>query len=169
MTLRPLVLLATLLTAGAALEACTNLLITKGASKDGSTMITYAADSHTLYGELYFKPGAKHSPSEVRVIREWDSGFTFDTGKVLGSIPEAPVTYTRVGNMNENQVTIAETGPGLTLMPLSDGNVASTITWKTLVVGSCAPVRSWAAEIQTLFVASVPAPNGSWASSSRRT
>ncbi|WP_243304168.1 dipeptidase [Geothrix oryzisoli] len=109
MRFRPIVLLATLLTAGAALEACTNLLITKGASKDGSTMITYAADSHTLYGELYFKPGAKHSPGEVRVIREWDSGFTFDTGKVLGSIPEAPVTYTRVGNMNEHQVTIAET------------------------------------------------------------
>lgn len=109
MRLRPLVLLATLLAAGAALEACTNLLVTKGASKDGSTMITYAADSHTLYGELYFKRGGRHLAGEVREIREWDSGYTFDTGKLLGSIPEAPVTYTRVGNMNEHQLTIAET------------------------------------------------------------
>lgn len=109
MRLRPLALLATLLAAGTALEACTNLLVTKGASKDGSTMITYAADSHTLYGELYFKRGGRHLPGEMRDIREWDSGFTFDTGKRLGSIPEAPVTYTRVGNMNEHQLTIAET------------------------------------------------------------
>ncbi|GLH67858.1 dipeptidase [Geothrix edaphica] len=109
MRLRPIVLLATLLAAGAALEACTNLLVTKGASKDGSTMITYAADSHTLYGELYFKRGGRHLPGEMREIREWDSGYTFDTGKSLGSIPEAPVTYTRVGNMNEHQLTIAET------------------------------------------------------------
>ncbi|HEY3399597.1 MAG TPA: C69 family dipeptidase [Geothrix sp.] len=109
MRIRPLVLLASLLAAGAALEACTNLLVTKGASKDGSTMITYAADSHTLYGELYFKAGGRHLPGAMREIREWDSGFTFDTGKVLGSIPEAPVTYTRVGNMNEHQLVVAET------------------------------------------------------------
>ena len=95
--------------AGGDLEACTNLLVTKGASKDGSTMITYAADSHTLYGELYFKRGGRHLPGEMRDIREWDSGTTFDTGKLLGKIPEAPVTYTRVGNMNEHQLTIAET------------------------------------------------------------
>ena len=103
MRLRPLVLLASMLAAGAALEACTNLLVTKGASKDGSTMITYAADSHTLYGELYFKKGIRHLPGEFRDIIEWD------TGKALGKIPEAPVTYTRVGNMNEFQVAIAET------------------------------------------------------------
>ncbi|HJV48476.1 MAG TPA: C69 family dipeptidase [Geothrix sp.] len=109
MRLRPIAILACLLAAGAALEACTNLLVTKGASKDGSTMITYAADSHTLYGELYYKRGGRHLPGERRDIREWDSGFTFDTGKLLGSIPEAPVTYTRVGNMNEHQLVIAET------------------------------------------------------------
>lgn len=103
MRLKPLVLLAALLTAGAALDACTNLLVTKGASKDGSTMITYAADSHTLYGELYFKHGGRHLASEMRDIIEWD------TGKFLGRIPEAPVTYTRVGNMNEHQLVIAET------------------------------------------------------------
>ncbi len=106
MRLRPLVLLASLLAAGAALEACTNLLVTKGASKDGSTMITYSADSHTLYGELYFKRGSRHLASELRDIIEWD------TGKFLGRIPEAPVTYTRVGNMNEFQVVIAETTYG---------------------------------------------------------
>ena len=109
MRLRPIALLATLLAVGTALEACTNLLVTKGASKDGSTMITYAADSHTLYGELYFKRGGRHLPGELRDIREWDSGYTFDTGKLLGRIPEAPVTYTRVGNMNEHQLAIAET------------------------------------------------------------
>ncbi|HEX9009983.1 MAG TPA: C69 family dipeptidase [Holophagaceae bacterium] len=103
MRIRPLALLAILLSAGAALEACTNLLVTKGASKDGSTMITYAADSHTLYGELYFKRGGTHLPGEMRDIVEWD------TGKFLGRIPEAPVTYTRVGNMNEHQLAIAET------------------------------------------------------------
>jgi dipeptidase len=103
MRIRPLALLAILLSAGAALEACTNLLITKGASKDGSTMITYAADSHTLYGELYFKRGGAHLPGEMRDIIEWD------TGKFLGRIPEAPATYTRVGNMNEHQLAIAET------------------------------------------------------------
>ncbi len=103
MRIRPLALLAILLSLGTGLEACTNLLITKGASKDGSTMITYAADSHTLYGELYFKRGGAHLPSEMRDIVEWD------TGKFLGRIPEAPVTYTRVGNMNEHQLAIAET------------------------------------------------------------
>jgi len=85
------------------LEACTNILVTKGASKDGSTFITYAADSHTLYGELYFKAGGKHLPTELRDVVEWD------TGKFLGRIKEAPITYTRVGNMNEHQVMIGET------------------------------------------------------------
>jgi dipeptidase len=92
-----------LVAAGQALVACTNILVTKGASKDGSTMITYAADSHTLYGELYFKAGASHLPTEMRDIVEWD------TGKFLGRIKEAPVTYTRVGNINEHQVCIGET------------------------------------------------------------
>ena len=85
------------------LAACTNILVTKGASKDGSTMLSYAADSHTLYGELYYKAGATHLPTELRDIVEWD------TGKFLGRIKEAPVTYTRVGNMNEFQVVIGET------------------------------------------------------------
>jgi len=85
------------------LRACTNLLISKGATKDGSCMIAYAADSHDLYGALYYKAGGIHQPGEMRDIVEWD------TGKFLGRIKEAPVTYTRVGNMNEHQVSIGET------------------------------------------------------------
>ena len=83
--------------------ACTNYLVTKGASADGSTMITYAADSHVLYGELYFTAAAKHAPGTFREVYEWD------TGKHLGKIAEAPVTYTVVGNINEHQVSIGET------------------------------------------------------------
>lgn len=83
--------------------ACTNLLITKGATVDGSTMITYAADSHTLYGELYRYPATDHPDGSMRKIIEWD------TGKYLGEIPEVPHTYSVVGNMNEYQVAIGET------------------------------------------------------------
>ncbi len=94
-------LLAALLAAPA--PACTNYLITKGASADGSTMITYSADSHELYGELYFAPGATYGPGAMRDIVEWD------TGKFLGRIPQPSTTYTRVGNMNEHQVSVGET------------------------------------------------------------
>ena len=83
--------------------ACTNFLVTKGASTDGSTMITYAVDSHTFYGELYFWPEKRHKRGAVREIVEWD------TGKRLGTIPEAAQTYRVVGNMNEHQVSIGET------------------------------------------------------------
>nr|WP_320132262.1 C69 family dipeptidase [uncultured Holophaga sp.] len=98
-----LALTTLLLAGGSALQACTNILVTKGASKDGATMISYAADSHTLYGELYFKAGGRHPVGSFRDIVEWD------THKPLGRIPEAPLTYTRVGNMNEHQVAIGET------------------------------------------------------------
>jgi len=83
--------------------ACTNFLISKGASKDGSTMITYAADSHVLYGELYYTPPGDHLPGEMLEIYEWD------TGKFLGKIKQVPHTYAVVGNMNEHQVSIGET------------------------------------------------------------
>ncbi|MDC1105527.1 C69 family dipeptidase [Prolixibacteraceae bacterium] len=84
-------------------EACTNFLITKGASKDGSTMVTYAADSHSLYGELYFWPAADHQAGAMRDVYDWDSG------KYLGQIPEIAHTYQVVGNMNEHQLVIGET------------------------------------------------------------
>lgn len=83
--------------------ACTNFLITKGASKDGSTFITYAADSHELYGELYYTAAADHLPGEMLDIYEWD------TGKYLGQIKQIAHTYAVVGNMNERQVSIGET------------------------------------------------------------
>lgn len=83
--------------------ACTNVLVTKGASADGSTMITYAADSHELYGELYFTPAAVHGFGAMREIVEWD------TGKTLGRIPQPPQTYQTLGNMNEYQVAVGET------------------------------------------------------------
>ncbi|MBN2282225.1 MAG: C69 family dipeptidase [Candidatus Marinimicrobia bacterium] len=85
------------------LFACTNFLITKGASETGSTMITYAADSHELYGELYYTPAADHLPGEMLDIYEWD------TGDCLGQIRQVAHTYSVVGNMNEHQVSIGET------------------------------------------------------------
>ena len=84
-------------------QACTNFLVTKGASKDGSTMITYSADSHVLYGELYFWPAMKYKPGTMVDVYEWD------TGKFLGSIEQAPVTYSVVGNINQFQLAIGET------------------------------------------------------------
>jgi dipeptidase len=87
-------------------QACTNFLVTKGASVDGSTMITYAADSHYLYGELYFWPAAKHAAGTMLKVYEWD------TGKFLGEIPQVAQTYRVVGNMNEFQLAIGETTYG---------------------------------------------------------
>ncbi len=84
-------------------SACTNFLITAGATEDGSTMITYAADSHELYGELYFTPAGRHAPGTMLDVYEWD------TGKHLGQIAQVLRTYTVVGNMNEHQVSIGET------------------------------------------------------------
>jgi len=87
-------------------DACTNFLVTKGASIDGSTMITYAADSHTLYGELYYQPAMDYPAGAMRDIYEWD------TGKFLGRIPQVAHTYSVVGNMNEFQLAIGETTYG---------------------------------------------------------
>ncbi|MDE7427301.1 MAG: C69 family dipeptidase [Muribaculaceae bacterium] len=82
--------------------ACTSLIATPGATADSSAMITYAADSHTLYGELYSQPAADHTPGTMRKVVEWD------TGKLLGEIPEVAHTYATIGNMNEHGLTIAE-------------------------------------------------------------
>ncbi|MUP38201.1 dipeptidase [Labilibaculum euxinus] len=87
-------------------RACTNYLITRGASTDGSNMISYAADSHVLYGELYFRPAADWPEGTMIDVYEWD------TGKLLGKIPQIPHTYSVVGNMNEFQVAIGETTYG---------------------------------------------------------
>ncbi len=88
---------------GNRLNACSNFLITKGATVDGSSMISYSADSHTLYGELYYWPAATYPAGALLDVYEWD------TGKFLGKIKQAPQTYNVVGNMNEHQVAIGET------------------------------------------------------------
>ena len=82
--------------------ACTNFIITKGASTDGSVLVTYAADSHQLYGALYKYNPAKKAAAMMPVY-EWDSG------KYLGDIPQLKTTYATVGNMNEHSVIITET------------------------------------------------------------
>ena len=101
-----LVLAAALLSANIESNACTNVLVTKGASTDGSNMISYAADSHMLFGELYYTPAGVWNADDLRKIYEWD------TGKYLGTIPQIARTYQTVGNMNEHQLIIAETTYG---------------------------------------------------------
>lgn len=88
------------------IEACTNYLVTKSASVDGSTLITYAADAHVLYGELYFWPARDYQEGSMLDIYEWD------TGKYLGEISQVSHTYSVVGNMNEHQLAIGETTYG---------------------------------------------------------
>ena len=84
-------------------NACTNIIVTRGASKDNSAMVSYAADSHWLYGELYFHPAMDWKAGTMLNIIEWD------TSKPLGQIPQVPHTYKTVGNMNEHQLIIGET------------------------------------------------------------
>lgn len=82
---------------------CTSFLVTKAASADGSTMITYAADSHIRYGELYWLPAGVWE--EGTMLTLYDRG----TAKPLGQIPQAPITHQVIGFMNEHQVSIGET------------------------------------------------------------
>lgn len=83
--------------------ACTNLLITRGASVNGSTMISYSADSHVLYGELYYWPARDYPAGAMLDVYEWD------TNRFLGKIKQVPHTYSVIGNMNEHQLAIGET------------------------------------------------------------
>ena len=85
------------------LQACTNFIVGKAASADGSTMISYAADSYGMFGFLHFSPAADYEEGAVRVVTDWD------TGRPQGTIPQVRHTYSVVGNMNEHQVTIGET------------------------------------------------------------
>ena len=83
--------------------ACTNFLVGKDASVDGSTMVSYAADSYGMFGFLHFAPAQDWPEGAMREVKDWD------TGRPQGQIPQVAHTYTVVGNMNENQVTIGET------------------------------------------------------------
>ena len=84
-------------------NTCTNVIITRGASRDGSVLVSYAADSHYLFGELYYHPAQDWKPGTMLQIYEWD------TNRHLGEIEQVPHTYQTVGNMNEFQVIITET------------------------------------------------------------
>ncbi len=83
--------------------ACTNLIVGKNVSTDGSTIVSYSADSYGLFGELYHYPAGMHKKGTLIDIHEWD------TGKYLGKIEQARQTYNVIGNINEFQLTIAET------------------------------------------------------------
>ena len=96
---------AAALTYGAA-SACTNFIVTRGASTDGSVMVTYAADSHALYGALYHTPGGKHKSGAMLPVYEWD------TGRYLTDIPQVRETWSTIGNMNEHSLIIGETTYG---------------------------------------------------------
>ena len=96
-------LIAVLVIAAADAFACTNFLVGKDASADGSTIISYAADSYSLYGFLRYSSAADHAAGEMREVYDWDSG------RPQGSIPQVAHTYNVVGNMNEYQLTIGET------------------------------------------------------------
>ena len=85
------------------LQACTNFIVGKAASADGSTMISYAADSYGMFGFLHFSPAADYEEGAVREVFDWD------TGRPQGTIAQVKHTYSVVGNMNEHQVTIGET------------------------------------------------------------
>ena len=87
-------------------RACTNFIITRGASTDGSILVTYAADSHQLYGELYQHRAAKYKAGTMMPVYEWD------TGKYLGDIPQVNQTYSTLSNMNEHSLIITETTYG---------------------------------------------------------
>lgn len=84
-------------------EACTNVIVTPGAGKGRSSMVSYAADSHWLFGELYFRKAANWTAGSPLKINEWD------TGRYLGEISQVAHTYKTVGNMNEHQLIIGET------------------------------------------------------------
>ena len=87
-------------------EACSNFIVGKKASVDGSVMCSYSADDYGMFQNLCHYPAAKHAKGEMRKIFDWDSN------KYYGEIPEAAETYSVIGNINEWQVTIAETTYG---------------------------------------------------------
>ena len=96
-------ILAVLMLAGTYAMACTNFIVGKKASADGSVFCSYTADDYGMYIALCHYPAGKHMPGEMRKIFDWESNVYH------GEIPEAPVTYNVIGNINEYQVSIGET------------------------------------------------------------
>ena len=96
-------LLSIMLLAACSTMACTNFIVGKKASVDGSVMCTYSADDYGMFQSMCHYPAGKHPKGEMRRIIDWDSN------KYHGEIPEAEETYNVVGNINEWQVTIGET------------------------------------------------------------
>lgn len=87
-------------------SACTNLIVGKKASVDGSVLVSYNADDYGMFGHLCHYPAGTHKKGEMRKIFDWD------TGEYHGEIPETPVTYNVIGNINEFQLSIGETTYG---------------------------------------------------------
>ncbi len=83
--------------------ACTNLIVGKKASKDGSVIVTYSSDDYGAYGHLFWQPGGKHNKGDMRALS------LFESNNYLGAIPEADSTYAVIGLTNEHQLTIFET------------------------------------------------------------
>jgi len=83
-------------------DACTNLLVTKGASVNGSSMVSYSADSHTRYGTLVHYPAKTYPKGSMVKIYEWGKD------RYLGEIPQVERTYSVIGNMNEHQIIVGE-------------------------------------------------------------
>ena len=85
------------------LSACTNLIVGKKASADGSVIVTYSSDDYGAYGYLFYQKGGKHQPGEMRKL------YHYESNNYLGEIPEADSTYAVIGLTNEHQLTILET------------------------------------------------------------
>ncbi len=103
--MRKSILFLFMLVAGSTV-ACTNFIVAKGASTDGSVICSYNADDYGMFQYLCHYPAGNHAPGTMRKIYDWD------TGEYHGEIPEAPVTYNVIGNINEYQLTIGETTYG---------------------------------------------------------
>ncbi len=103
MKIRPILAAALSLLLYGTAAACTNFIVTRGASTDGSILVSYAADSHALYGALYHTPAGRHKAGAMLPVYCWDEG------NLLTEIPQVPRTYSTVGNMNEHSLIIAET------------------------------------------------------------
>jgi dipeptidase len=100
-----LTFVAALVATSTVARACTSILVSRGASRDGSVMVTYSADAPFM-PRLLRVPGGEHAPGEMVEVKGWEND------EVRGKIPQAPRTYTVVGLMNENQVSLGETTTG---------------------------------------------------------